>query len=466
MKMTKMKERLFKLKLPHTYVILSIILLSVVFLTYVIPSGEYNRVLDVSTGREVVDPSSFHFVEGHRPSFFDIFISIQKGYVSAASIIFLILFAYGYVHMLVENGTFNAGISNLIRLLGNKVEYLIPIMMFLFGVLGSTMGIFEEVYGLVPVFISIFMAMGYDRMVGGAIVIVGVATGFAAATTNPFSVGIAQSIADVAMFSGLGFRIIVFLVFQSASIWYVMRYAERVKENPLSSVIMDEEFKEYEINELEETPPITLRQKICLVLFFFTISLLLYGTMKLDWYIDEISAMFLMMMVISGIVGGYSATKISLVFIAATKSMVSSILVVGFTRAIVLIMQDAMISDTLVYYLTSFLFTGSKYLSAIGMLIIQNIINFFITGSTSQATITIPIMSSVADILDISRQTSVLIYQFGDGFSDLFWPTACSLTCGLMGVKLEEWYKFIWPLFFIMIILQIIFVVISIGVFS
>ncbi|MEG0804031.1 MAG: YfcC family protein, partial [Pygmaiobacter sp.] len=277
--MRNFKSKLSQFKMPHTYVILTIILLLVVLLTYLIPAGQYDRVLDDVSGKMVVVADSFHATTGVRPGLFDIFLSLQRGYVSAANILFLIVFAYGYVYMLIDNGTLHNSINVLIRTMGNKTHLLIPVCMMLFGLLGSTLGIYEEVYGLVPVFIGIAVALGYDTVVGGAIVFVGIATGFAAATTNPFSIGIAQSIAEVPMFSGLGYRILIFLTFESVSIWYVMRYAKKVKQHPEKSILYGEKI------EVLATAPadnsvFTLRQKICLVLFCVTIGTLLYGTMK------------------------------------------------------------------------------------------------------------------------------------------------------------------------------------------
>lgn len=463
--MSKLKEKLTHIKMPHTYVLLTVILLIVVAMTYLIPAGSYDRVLDEVSGKMVVLPETFHYVEGVRPGFFDIFLAIQRGYVSAADILFLIVFAYSYVYLLTENGTLNSSIRVLVRKLGNRTQLMIPVCMMIFGLLGATLGIFEETYGLVPVFIGIMMALGYDPLVGGAVVYVGVATGFAAALTNPFSVGIAQSIAEVPINSGLWYRAVVFLVFQSVSIWYVMRYARRVKADPTKSVLYGEEYEVQAPTPKEEGEKFTLRQKLCLALFFITIGILLYGTTQLGWYIDEIAAMFLMMMVITGIVAGYSATQLCYTFIAATKSVVPSILVIGFTRGILLTMQDAMISDTIVYGLAKLLNSSNKVFSAIGMLVLQNVINFFITGSSSQATITMPIMAPVADIVGLSRQTAVLCYCFGDGFSDMFWPTACSLECGLMGVSLNKWYRFMAPLFAIMVVLQVVFAAISVWIY-
>lgn len=462
--MGKIKEKLLHVKMPHTYVILTIILLIMVALTYIIPAGEYERVLDPASGKMVVIADSFHFTEGVRPGFFDIFLALQRGYVSAANILFLIIFAYGYVYMLIDNGTLNSLINVLIRAMGRQTWLIIPVSMFAFGLLGASMGIYEEVYGMVPVFVGIAMALGYDIVVGGAIVFVGVATGFAAAMTNPFSVGIAQSIAGVPMFSGLGYRVVIFVVFQSVSIAYVLWYASRVKAHPEKSVVYGEKLDSLPTHEVRQEK-MTGRQLISLLMFVGTIAMLLYGTMNLGWYIDEISAMFLMMMIFTGIVGGYSATKICKTFIKSTQSMVSSMLVVGFTRGILLVMQDAKISDTVVYYLAQLLNGHSKYFSSVGMLAIQNVINFFITGSSSQATITMPIMTPVADIVGVSRQTAVLAFQFGDGFSNMFWPTVCSLECGLMGVPLNKWYKFMTPLFLIMMVLQVIFIAISVVVY-
>lgn len=244
-----------------------------------------------------------------------------------------------------------------------------------------------------------------------------------------------------------------------------MWYARRVKENPGKSVLFGENGKVGGTDQKKIEQRMTGRQKLCLFLFILTIGLLLYGTLRLGWYINEIAAMFLMMMIITGVTGGYGATRICRTFIASTKSMTASMLVVGFTRGILLTMQAAMISDTVVYWLAKSLEGHSRYFSAAGMLGIQNVINFFITGSSSQATITMPIMAPVADLVGVSRQTAVLAFHFGDGFSNMFWPTACALECGLMGVPINKWYRFVTPLFFMMAVLQVLFILLSVVIY-
>ena len=206
---TKRKKWFENVKMPHTYVILITILVIMTILTHIIPAGQYQRVEDPVSGTTVVVPDSFEFVDVDAPGFFDIFLSLQRGYVDAADIMFLIIFAYGFVFMLVKNGTMDAALGTLVRLVGKKIQLMIPITMIVLGLLSSTMGIFEEVYGLFPVFVGIAVALGYDMVVGGAIVYLGVTIGYASGTFNPYTIGIAQDVAGVPLYSGLGLRIAV-----------------------------------------------------------------------------------------------------------------------------------------------------------------------------------------------------------------------------------------------------------------
>lgn len=467
MSKTEEKKKWFeRVKMPHTYVILITILVIMTILTHLIPAGQYQRVEDPVSGKMIVVPGSFEFVDIKAPGFFDIFLSLQRGYVDAANIMFLIIFAYGFVFMLVKNGTMDAALGTLVRLVGKKVQLMIPITMIVLGALSSTLGIFEEVYGLFPVFVGISVALGYDIVVGGAIVCLGVIIGYASGTFNPYTIGIAQDVAGVEMFSGLGLRVVILIVFELAAILYIMNYARKIKADPTKSIMYGVESEFVQRKSLEELTgaKMNTRQKICLLIFFATLGCLLYGTTQLGWYIDEIAAMFLMMMIFAGIASGYSATDICKTFIESTKAMVSSMLIVGFTRGILIVMKDGMISDTIVFYLVSLLSGASKYVSAYGMLFLQNIIKFFITGSSSQATITMPIMAPTAELIGLSKQIAVLAYQFGNGFADMFWPTSCALYCGLMGVPLNKWYKFITPFFGIVIVLEIIFMTIAVAI--
>ncbi len=457
--MRTLKERIKNFKMPHTYVILVTIMFIVLILTHIIPAGSYERVEDAVTGKMVVVPDSYAYVDAEAPGLFGLFQALEAGYVDAADIMFLIIFAYGFVYVLTKNGTMDAALGTLVRKIGNCVQLLIPITMLILGLMASTMGIYEEVYGLFPVFVGIFVALGYDAVVGGAVIFLGVSIGYAAGTTNPYTIAIAQDIAGVELYSGMGFRWLIFAVTEIIAIAYVMYYARKVKKNPTKSVVYGTELdavKAKSLNELQ-TASMNIRQGLCLVLFFGVIIFLFYAILNLVWYVDEISAFFLMAMVVAGIISGYSATEICKTFIESTKSMVSSMLIVGFTRGILILMKEGMITDTIVYGLVSLLKNTSTYLSAYGMIIIENIVKLFINGSTSAATITMPILAPTAELVGMSRSIAVLAYQLGHSFADIFWPTSCALCCGLMGVPINKWYKFITPLFGILFIMEFVF---------
>lgn len=457
--MRTLKERIKNFKMPHTYVILVTIMFIVLILTHIIPAGSYERVEDAVTGKMVVVPDSYAYVDSEAPGLFGLFQALEAGYVDAADIMFLIIFAYGFVYVLTKNGTMDAALGTLVRKIGNRVQLLIPITMLILGLMASTMGIYEEVYGLFPVFVGIFVALGYDAVVGGAVIFLGVSIGYAAGTTNPYTIAIAQDIAGVELYSGMGFRWLIFVVTEIIAIAYVMYYARKVKKNPTKSVVYGTELdavKAKSLNELQ-TASMNIRQGLCLVFFFGVIIFLFYAILNLGWYVDEISAFFLMAMVVAGIISGYSATDICKTFIESTKSMVSSMLIVGFTRGILILMKEGMITDTIVYGLVSLLKNTGTYLSAYGMIIIENIVKLFINGSTSAATITMPILAPTAELVGMSRSIAVLAYQLGHSFADIFWPTSCALCCGLMGVPINKWYKFITPLFGILFIMEFVF---------
>ncbi len=227
--MEKLKR---KLKIPHTYVIIGIILVFATILTYIVPAGMYDRVLDEETGNEIIVADSYHQIEQMPIGPFRMVGALADGMVESADIIFFCFFAYGLVYMMIQSGAFYGGIGKLKRVMKGKEVLILPVFMAFFGICGSTFGMYEEVYGLLPAFMGISVAMGYDALTGGAAVVLGVATGFAAATLNPFTIGIAQGIAGLPIGSGVGFRIVCLILFEGMAIWYLMRYAHRVKKIP------------------------------------------------------------------------------------------------------------------------------------------------------------------------------------------------------------------------------------------
>ena len=419
--------------MPHAYVIIFMMTVITAILANIIPAGTFDRVEDAS-GNSVVVADSFHHVDKIGCSIFDMFKSFQIGFEDSAQIIFFIIFAYAFVYVLLKNGTFDALVGSVLRKVGNRIELIIP------------------------VFISIAMALGYDAIVGGSVIYLGVAVGFAAATINPFTIGIAQEVAGVKMFSGLGYRILCFVVFMGISIWYVWRYARRIQKDPTKSYLYGEKIETLECASREEMMEIkmTTTHKLSCLLFVFTIGILLYGTIKLGWYIDEIATLFIIMTIVSGLVSRFTPSEIADIFIEASKEMMYGALLVGISRSIAVIMENAQIIDTVVYWLATMLQHFRGMASAMGMLFAQNIINFFIPSGAGQALITMPILAPVGEMVGVSRQVSVLAYQFGDGFSNIFWPTSVFMMCGIMRLPINKWYRFVTPLFLIIFAASIV----------
>lgn len=461
--MNKKKER--KFQMPHAYVIIFMMTILTAILANVVPAGVFDRVEDAA-GNKIVVPGSYHAVDKVGCSIFDMFKSIQLGFVDAAQIIFFIVFAYAFVYILIKNGTFDAVVGFILRKIGDRIELIIPVCMITFGLLGSTMGMFEETYGLLPVFISIAVVLGYDAIVGGSIIYLGVAIGFASATINPFTIGIAQEVAGVTLFSGLAYRVVCFAVFMAIAIWYVWHYAHKVKKDATCSVLYGEKLDMLEVGSKEELmkSKFTMTHKISCLLFVFTIAMLLIGTIQFGWYIDEIATLFIIMMIVTGLISKFTPSQIAEFFIEASKEMMYGALLVGISRSIPIIMDNSYIIDTIVYWLSNILTNFEGMLSAMGMLVVQNIINFFIPSGAGQALITMPILAPVGEMVGVSRQVSVLAYQFGDGFSNIFWPTSVFMMCGIMRLPINKWYKFVTPLFGMLFVASIVLLCIAVVI--
>lgn len=450
-----------KREFPSSIVILFIILAVVGLLTYVLPAGNFTKITDPVTGVERVDAEGFVFTDRTPVNPFQFFVCMVEGFIDGANIIFLIIFGYFWVFAVVGSGAFTAAIN---QILGSKVKdskLIIPVCMLIFALAGSTYGEFETVYGLIPIFVGLAIALGYDAVVGVCMCYVGVAVGFASATTNPFTIGIAQGIAELPLFSGLGFRWIVFVVFVSVTILVTMRYAARVKADPTKSYVYGLDFSMFDFKKAAGDKKLTGRHKILLIGLVVSIGCIVFGSLKLGWYINEMSAVFLISGLISHIVAGKKPNEIGSALAQAAMEMAGAIVVVGFSRGILMILRAGNIIDTVIYGLYLPMKNAPSALVAELMLVAGNIINFFIPSGSGQAASTMPILIPLGDLMRVNRQITVLAYQFGDGYSNMLWPTSCAIMCGIARLPLDRWYKFIIKLFGIIFVLQVIFIAIA-----
>jgi len=440
---------------------LFILICIVAVLTYILPAGQYGTIVDPVTKVTKVDAASFAFKANTPVTFFRLFVSIAQGFIDGAMIIFLIIFGYFWVFSVVGSGAISAGIHKLLGSKFKNSKLFIPASFIIFALAGSTYGEFETVYGLIPIFVALAIALGYDAIVGLCMSGMAVAVGFASATTNPFTIGIAQSIGELPIFSGLLYRWLVFVVFVVVCIYLVMRYADKVKRDPTKSIVYGEDYSTFNfVNTDAKEEPFTKLHKILLCGMVVTIAVIVYGSLRLNWYINEMSGVFLISGIVSQLIAGKKPNEIGDSLVKACAEMSVAIIIVGLSRTVLVILKSGNIIDTVIYGLYQPMKNAPTWLTGELMLIVQNIINFFIPSGSGQATAIMPIMIPLADLAHVNRQVAVLAYQFGDGYSNLLWPTAaCSIMCGIAKVPLGKWYKFFLPIFGVMFILQSIFVI-------
>lgn len=461
MKSKAVSER--KREFPHVFVILLAIILVVCILTYIVPAGQYQRVLDEASNRMIIDPASFTYMESTPVNPFKMFVALIEGMIQASNITFLIFSAFSCLYLIEQTGALDASIALMVRKTQSKPKYATAILVMIMVVLSAwastgTMS-YEEIIAFIPVFLALSLALGYDALVALGISLLPVGVGFSSATVNPFSVGVAQTIAELPLFSGIGYRILVLVVMTTMTIIYVLTYAKKIQKDPSKSLVADLDYSDVEIDEERMQTPFTNERKISILILFVGIAIMAFGLIKLKWYINEIAAIFIIVSILVGIVNNWNANKITNTLVAGLSKGVVSALVVGVARGILVVLTKGNIIDTIIHSAASALENLSLYASSIGMLVLQNLINFLIPSASGQAAATMPIMIPIADLIGINRQIAVLIFQFGDGFSNILWPTGFVLiACTMAKVPINKYYKWILPYFAICFIIQIVFI--------
>jgi len=417
--------RLKKIRLPHTLVLIYIMVGLTVVATWIVPGGEYQRV--EKDGRTMPVADSFRFREGQPQGLGALFISPIKGFIEAAYIIVFIFVVGGAFAVIQETGAITAFIHNLALKFGESRALralLIPVTMILFSLAGAVFGMCEETMPFVLIFVPLSLSLGYDTIVGVSIPFVGAAAGFAGAFFNPFTVGIAQGIADIPLYSGLGYRLIVWAAGTAIAIFIVMRYASRLLKNPKISPTYQEDQGKREKLDLDspakEKVPLLWRHKLVLYFFLGGMILLVFGILRFRWYINEIAGLFLALGIISGILGRLSSENIAKAFVAGAKDMINAALIIGCARAILVVATDGKILDTALYYMAQSISRFHPIISSQLMFLSQCIINFFVHSGTAQAALTMPIMAPLGDLVGITRQTTVFAFQLAEYINPFF----------------------------------------------
>lgn len=473
-----------RIRVPHVFVLLTVLVFLVSLATYVVPSGSFSRETRVIEGAErtLVVPGTYarlpkaYSVRGvlvgdDAPegtaapvSVRGFLTAIPRGLVESADIIFMIFIIGGAFGILQASGTIGAAIGKLLETFGRSANLLTVVVMLALAIGGSTLGMGEEFIPLVPMFLLIAARLGYDRLYGVALVSLAAEVGFAAATTNPFTVNIAQGIAELPLNSGITLRLAFFTLAMTLTITHLVRYGARIRRNPSASLV-----------PADGTPPAETaldgqafdrRHMLALAATVVVFAVLLYGVQRFGWWMDELSGGFFLMGVVGAAVCGMRVDEATRAFVKGMESMVVAALVVGFARGISVVMVDGQILDTLIGSAASVLATVPRYVSVEGMLVFQTTLNFFIPSGSGQAAVTMPLMTPLADVLGLTRQTAVLAFQFGDGLSNMVIPTSGVLMAmlALARVPYTVWLRFVAPLFGQLIALAAVFLVIAVWI--
>lgn len=449
--------------MPHTFVILLVIILFAAALTWIIPSGEYARVEDPVSGKKVVDASTFNYVENVHVNIQDIPMLIIKAFSANADLIMLILLSGGAVHMLTASGALQALIATIVRKFSNRVEVFIPLLMLVFALICTTQGV-NTFIGFAPITVMLAMSLGLDSIVGVGIILLGGAIGFATGTLNVSTTLVAQKIAELPNYSGIGYRWVCFVVYYIVTCLWLVRYAKKIQKNPELSPMYDlDQNSEFKNASLDEFGTLDTRKILSILALVVALIAIVYGCIKLDWDFAEQSAVFLVLAIAVGLIAGFDANKICAEFMNGTKKMLTAAFIIMFARAIGSVLSAGKITDTIVHSMAVVLSGLPAALLGVGMLVANTLINVVLTSGSGQAAAVMPIMIPLSDLLGVTRQTCILSFNFGDGFCNYILPTSTALM-GILGaanVPYDRWMRFMWKMFAIWLGIGAVLVVIA-----
>lgn len=515
-----------KRQFPHTYVIIFSIILVAAVCTWLIPAGEFERqtiTVENNATKEVISPSSYHGVP-QQPQTWQILSAFYKGFVRSPKIIVFILILGGAFWILNESKAIDAGVASFLRR-SKKMErmwlfrklgvnnIIIASVMLMFSLFGALFGMSEETIAFVIIFVPLAISMGYDSIVGVCMCFIGAGIGFAGCLLNPFTLGIAQEIAGVPLFSGIQYRFVIWIVVNIVGIGYVLWYANRIKRNPEKSPVYTEDeywrnhaatnaevetFQApksswityfavcavliiysvmYPINQIKLgqdlislpllpvltalfgiTGYVTLKKSMqiyILNILMFTIAFLMVGVMGFEWSLLEIGALFFAMALVAGIAMGKHANDIAKLFLTGAKDIMSAALVVGLAGGIIVILEDGKVIDTILYHAANGMQGFGKVSTLTIMYALQSGLNMIITSGTAKAALIMPILSDISEMINLSKQATVTAFHIGDGFTNLITPTSGVLigVLEISRIPFNKWFKWAWPFILLLVII-------------
>ncbi len=445
-----------RLRVPHSYALLAGLIVATALATWVLPAGKYERTAE--GGRTLVVPSSYAELERQPAGPVEVVLAFPRGLAATAPIVFYILLIGGTFGVLQQTGALEAGIGAVVSGVGGRAERVLPALIVLFSLGGATMGMAEETLPFLPALVLLARRLGYDEVIGGAIALAGAGAGFAGAFLNPFTVGVGQGIAGLPLFSGIGYRMIVWATLTLATVLYVGWAARRHR------VVESAGLPASASPAAAGAPPALDRRRAAVLLALgLALVAVVAGALRWQWGLTELSGLFVLLAVVAGVAGGLGADGTCESFIAGAASLAGAALVVGLARGVLVVLDGARATDGVLHALSGAVAGLPAGATVFGIYGVQVALSYLVPSGSGQAALALPILVPLADLVGITRQTSVLAYQFGDGFSNVFAPTSGYFMAGLalINVPWTRWARFMAPLQAIWLGLGLLFLAIA-----
>ena len=464
-----------KFELPHVYTIAFLLIILFAVLTWVIPSGQFERqtVSTAAGERDVAVAGTYQEVpkvdsEGGdlRQGVASVLMAPTRGIQAAADVVAFVLLIGGTFAIITKTNAINAGMSRVIRRLKNRDILIIPIVMLLLSIGGTTFGMSEEALPFYAIFMPIMMGLGYDSMTAFMICFMGPQLGYCASTVNPFNVLISQGIAGIEGNPQLWFRFIQWGIFTVLGIGWVMLYARRVKRAPESSITYQDDIikrQEFSVSDSDINEPFTLRQKLVLIVFAGGMGLIVWGLVTNGWYMDEISMVFLAIGLLAGILGGLREKEMAEAFVTGMQDFAYAAVIIGIARGILVVAEGGMIIDTILNSMVTLLAGVPTAVFTSMMYVVQSLLTILIPSSSGLAALTIPVMAPLTELMGVNPEASVTCLTLANQIMNTVSPTAGMTVAGLAVCKISfpQWWKTCWKFVLLLTVLGLVFTAIS-----
>ncbi|HIF9340510.1 TPA: YfcC family protein [Photobacterium damselae] len=463
-----------KLKFPSAYTILMLLTVFMAALTWLIPAGQYQMVNNETLGKMVPLVGSYQTVASNPQGIIDILMAPIQGFYDpgeymarAVDVALFVLVIGGYLAVVTRTGAIDAGIAGTMAKLNGREKWMIPILMGLFALGGTVYGMAEETIPFYALLIPVMIAAGYDSIVGVAIIMVGAGIGCLGSTINPFATVIASNAAEINFMDGIGLRLAILILGWIMCTIYVMRYAEKVKNDPSQSIVAsqkDENERLFLHGKEQETPELNTTRKIVLMVFGLTFAVMMWGVSVQGWWMAELSALFIGSSILVGFIGRLSETELTDSFVDGARDLLGVALIIAIARGLVVVMDDGNITHTILNYAEGLL-AGLPQIAFINAIYwVEAVLCLVVPSSSGFAVLSMPVLAPLADFAGVSRELVVTAFQSASGLPNLVTPTSGVVMGGLAigRVAYSSWLRFIGPLLGMLTLM--VMVLLSLGV--